>query len=196
MVILNFWDHNNILYIVMKFCVETSLENMLISMGGHLPHINSSSLVDLHWPRCPGIPHWTQRRPHALHAARVVADAWIAQSCDELELLLGVVAIVRLVLTSAGFPWQWKSPAVGWSRPVAPLTAASNILPEHKAWALGEKPLCGRSPQHHAIYTRHKVTHKTLAPQEEGSTWKHNKQCSRTNVILMSEWWGWINWNV
>jgi hypothetical protein len=29
---------------------------------------------------------------------------------------------------------------------VAPLTAASHILPGRKVWALGEKPLCGRSP--------------------------------------------------
>jgi hypothetical protein len=48
-----------------------------------------------------------------------------------------------------GFPCRWKSPAISWSRPVAPLPVAYHILPERKAWArsrpLGEKLLCGSS---------------------------------------------------
>jgi hypothetical protein len=66
-------------------------------MGGYLPHIINSSLVDLHctlfYPA--GIPHWAQRSPRA--ARGVVADTRLAWSRDELELPLGVVAIVRLV---------------------------------------------------------------------------------------------------
>jgi hypothetical protein len=44
-------------------------------MGGYLPHIINSSLVDLHCKLfyLAGIPHWTQRSPCV--ARGVVADA-------------------------------------------------------------------------------------------------------------------------
>jgi hypothetical protein len=90
---------------------------------------------------CPGIPHWTQWSPKCTQCAC---------RCET-------------GLASAGFPWRWKSLAVSWSRPVAPLVAASHILPERKAWALArplrEKPLCGSSPQKHYMQDGQNAVH-------------------------------------
>jgi hypothetical protein len=89
-----------------------------VSMCGYFPHINGLFVV---------FTHCTRR-------------------CSRNTTVSQLHAADATVPLSAGFPWRWKSPAVGWSRLVAPLTAASNILLERKAWALREKPPCGGSP--------------------------------------------------
>jgi hypothetical protein len=113
--------------------------------GGYLPHIINSSLVGLH---CTLLSRWYT----ALDTKE--AARWTRHSCWCETGLVSWRArtpawcgcYCPTGVTLVGFPWRWKSPAVGWSRPVAPLTAASHIL--RKAWALEEKPLCGRSPQY------------------------------------------------
>jgi hypothetical protein len=62
-----------------------------------------------------------------------------------------VCLVLRDWSNFGGIPLAVEIPEVSWSRPVAPLTVASHILPERRAWALARsfeaKPPCGCFPQ-------------------------------------------------